>query len=161
MASLARARPNDQGLLTVKPSSPRAMPLGGHRQAGGSGSQDMKARGEAVVVKPWADQPWPLIETPSRTQNITHPALHIANEIALIHNAMLRGLNAIYLQAPHVRKAQDVADLLFLTQSWSAWLLDHHNLKEGTMLPGFEAVLGVANWHFDFTAESRPMYSVA
>ncbi|KAI0098704.1 hypothetical protein GGR51DRAFT_537601 [Nemania sp. FL0031] len=74
---------------------------------------------------------------------ITHPALHIANEIALIHNAMLRGLNAIYLQTSHVRKAQDVADLLFLTQSWSAWLLDHHNLKEGTVLPGFEAVLGV------------------
>lgn len=77
------------------------------------------------------------------SSQITHPALHIANEIALIHNAMLRGLNAIYLQVSHVRQNQDVADLLFLTQSWSAWLLDHHNLKEGVILPGFEAVLGV------------------
>ncbi|KAI1148011.1 hypothetical protein F4825DRAFT_465227 [Nemania diffusa] len=143
MASLIRARPNDQGLLAVKPSSPRATSFGGHRQASGSGSQDMKAQGEVVATKPWADQPWPLIETPSRTQAITHPALHIANEIALIHNAMLRGLNAIYLQAPHVQKAPDVADFLFITQSWSTWLLDHHSLKEGIMLPGFEAVLGV------------------
>lgn len=63
--------------------------------------------------------------------------------MALIHNAMLRGLNAIFLQVSHVRQNQDVADLLFLTQSWSAWLLDHHSLKEGMMLPGFEAVLGV------------------
>ncbi|KAI1308350.1 hypothetical protein F5Y03DRAFT_350775 [Xylaria venustula] len=56
---------------------------------------------------------------------------------------MIRGLNAIYLQAPYVRQAQDIADLLFLTQSWSIWLLDHHHLKENTMLPGFEAALSV------------------
>ncbi|KAI3328700.1 hypothetical protein F4824DRAFT_392100 [Ustulina deusta] len=56
---------------------------------------------------------------------------------------MLRGLNSIYLQAPHVRQAKDIADLLFLTQSWSSWLLNHHHLKEAIMLPGFEAALGV------------------
>ncbi|KAI1350344.1 hypothetical protein F5Y01DRAFT_326544 [Xylaria sp. FL0043] len=70
-------------------------------------------------------------------------SLHIANEISHIHNAMLRGLNSIYLQAPHVRRERDIADLLFLTQSWSTWLLDHHHLKENTMLPGFETALGV------------------
>jgi hypothetical protein len=57
---------------------------------------------------------------------------------------MLRGLNAIYLQAPHVRQECDIADLLFLTQSWSGWLLDHHELKEGVLLPSFETILGVA-----------------
>ncbi|TGJ82232.1 hypothetical protein E0Z10_g6534 [Xylaria hypoxylon] len=149
MASLIKPRPGDRGLLAVKPSSPRAAASGGYRQASesgsgsGSGSQDGKAKGEIVVMKPWADQPWPLIESPSRIQHITHPALHIANEIADIHNAMLRGLNSIYLQAPHVQQARDIADLLFLTQSWSTWLLDHHHLKESVMLPGFEAVLGV------------------
>ncbi|KAI5922733.1 hypothetical protein F4810DRAFT_711323 [Camillea tinctor] len=95
-----------------------------------------------TIRKPWADEPWPLIETPSKTQNITHPALHIANEMAHTHNAMLRGLNAIYLQAPHVTAADDdVADLLFLARAWSAWALDHHVLKQTAMLPGFEAVL--------------------
>ncbi|KAI0536978.1 hypothetical protein GGR58DRAFT_371136 [Xylaria digitata] len=150
MVSLIRARPGDRGLLAVKPSSPHAASSGGYRQASGSGSgnkgpgnQDGKAKGEIAALKPWADQPWPLIEVPSKTQHITHPALHIANEIAHIHNAMLRGLNSIYLQAPHVQQSQDIADLLFLTQSWSTWLLDHHHLKENTMLPGFEAALGV------------------
>ncbi|KAF2965521.1 hypothetical protein GQX73_g8038 [Xylaria multiplex] len=152
MVSLIKARPADRGLLAVKPPSPRAASSGGYRQASGSGSgnkaagnQDGKAKGEIGVLKPWADQPWPLIEVPSKTQHITHPALHIANEIAHIHNAMLRGLNSIYLQAPHVRESQDIADLLFLTQSWSTWLLDHHHLKENTMLPGPSA----APFHLD------------
>ncbi|KAI4864299.1 hypothetical protein F4820DRAFT_470636 [Hypoxylon rubiginosum] len=96
------------------------------------------------VGKPWADGPWPLIETPSRTQRLTSAALHIANELAHAHNAMLRGLNAIYLQAPFVTLPGDVADLLFLTRAWSAWVLDHHALKETAMLPGFEAALGLA-----------------
>ncbi|KAI1501490.1 hypothetical protein F5X99DRAFT_409074 [Biscogniauxia marginata] len=102
-----------------------------------------KSKASTAARKPWADEPWPLIETPSKTQQITHPALHIANEIAHTHNAMLRGLNAIFLQAPHVRQPADVADLMFLTQAWSAWLLDHHELKETAMLPGFEGVLGL------------------
>ncbi|KAI1773572.1 hypothetical protein F4818DRAFT_452997 [Hypoxylon cercidicola] len=93
------------------------------------------------VGKPWADGPWPLIETPSRTQRLTNAALHIANELAHAHNAMLRGLNAIYLQAPFVGAPGDVADFLFLTQAWSAWVLDYHVLKESAMIPGFEAVL--------------------
>ncbi|KAI1756076.1 hypothetical protein F4782DRAFT_319782 [Xylaria castorea] len=148
MASLVTLRADDRGLLAVEPSSSRAASSGGQRQTSGSGSTSRSRDGkntqsEPIVVKPWANQPWPLIETPSRTQQITHPALHIANEIAHIHNAMLRGLNAIYLQAPHVQQAQDISDLSFLTRSWSTWLLDHHDLKEGTMLPGFEATLGV------------------
>ncbi|KAI0549935.1 hypothetical protein F4679DRAFT_583931 [Xylaria curta] len=146
MASLVRLRAADRGVLTAKPSSSRAASSSGHGQASGSASRNRdgkKIQSEPVVVKPWADQPWPLIEIPSRTQQITHPALHIANEIAHIHNAMLRGLNAIYLQAPYVQEAQDISDLSFLTRSWSTWLLDHHDLKESTILPGFETALGV------------------
>ncbi|KAI0972421.1 hypothetical protein F4678DRAFT_430233 [Xylaria arbuscula] len=72
---------------------------------------------------------------------------------------MIRGLNAIYLQAPHVRQAQDIADLLFLTQGWSTWLLDHHHLKENTMLPGFEAALGVSAGTLTLSS-SRPPSTV-
>ncbi|KAI1735464.1 hypothetical protein F4680DRAFT_461725 [Xylaria scruposa] len=146
MASLVRLRAADRGPLAAKPSSSRAASSSGYGQASGSASKSRdgkKTQSEPAVVKPWADQPWPLIEIPSRTQQITHPALHIANEIAHIHNAMLRGLNAIYLQAPYVQEAQDIADLSFLTRSWSTWLLDHHDLKESTILPGFETALGV------------------
>ncbi|KAI0479821.1 hypothetical protein F4859DRAFT_477482 [Xylaria cf. heliscus] len=146
MVSLIRPRTADRGSLAVKPASHRAASSSGHGLPNGSASRSRdgkKAQPEPSAMKPWANQPWPLIETPSWTQQITHPALHIANEIAHIHNAMLRGLNAIYLQAPHVQQAKDIADLSFLVQSWSTWLLDHHSLKESTMLPGFEAVLGV------------------
>ncbi|KAI1431280.1 hypothetical protein GGR50DRAFT_88769 [Xylaria sp. CBS 124048] len=117
----------------AKPFSSRASSSAGHGETPGG----------IASKKPWADQPWPLIEIPSINHHASHPALHIANQMAYIHNAMLRGLNAIYLQAPHVRELQDITDLLFLTQSWSAWLLDHHDLKEGIMFPRFEAILGV------------------
>ncbi|KAI2624997.1 hypothetical protein GGR54DRAFT_637899 [Hypoxylon sp. NC1633] len=104
--------------------------------------QKQKQKGKATR-KPWADGPWPLIETPSKTQRISHAALHIANELAHTHNAMLRGLNALYLQAPFVRQPADVADFLFLARVWSAWVLEHHVLKESVMIPGFEAALGL------------------
>ncbi|KAH8666811.1 hypothetical protein BX600DRAFT_282043 [Xylariales sp. PMI_506] len=90
---------------------------------------------------PWADEPWPLLETPSRTQQITHPALHIANEIAHGHNAALRGLNAIFLQAPHVAAPADIADLLFLTHCWCVWVLNTHLLRQTQIFPGFEEIL--------------------
>ncbi|KAI2464443.1 hypothetical protein F4781DRAFT_439545 [Annulohypoxylon bovei var. microspora] len=102
-----------------------------------------KGKAKAIARKPWADEPWPLIEPLSRTQRITHSAHHIANELSHTHNAMLRGLNALYLQAPFVRDPVDVADFLFLARVWSGWVLDYHEMKESAMLPGFEAVLGL------------------
>ncbi|KAI1266293.1 hypothetical protein F5Y18DRAFT_426191 [Xylariaceae sp. FL1019] len=91
----------------------------------------------------WADGPFPLIQTPSATKDITdHTAHHIANEMAFAHNAMLRGLNSIYLQAPHV-SAKDASDFLFFIASWSGWVLHHHNLEEANMFPKFEAVPGI------------------
>ncbi|KAI0893545.1 hypothetical protein F4806DRAFT_199553 [Annulohypoxylon nitens] len=102
-----------------------------------------RGKQKAISRKPWADEPWPLIEPLSRTLRITHPAHHIANEISHTHNAMLRGLNTIYLQAPFVRNPVDIADFLFLVRAWSGWVLDYHELKESTMIPGFETTLGV------------------
>jgi hemerythrin-like domain-containing protein len=62
--------------------------------------------------------------------------------MAFAHNAMLRGLNAIYLQAPHV-PAKDAPDFLFFVASWSAWVIHHHGMEENTMFPLFESVHGV------------------
>ncbi|PWY76079.1 hypothetical protein BO94DRAFT_627153 [Aspergillus sclerotioniger CBS 115572] len=93
---------------------------------------------------PWADGPWPLLETPSKTKDITtHPALYIANEMAFAHNSMLRGLNSIYLQAPHVSDPTDITDFLFFITSWAAWVSHHHILEEEKMFPGFERVIGI------------------
>lgn len=62
--------------------------------------------------------------------------------MAFAHNAMLRGINSIYLQAPHVHQPKDIADLLFLVKSWSTWVSHHHLLEETQMFPGFESVAG-------------------
>jgi hypothetical protein len=71
-----------------------------------------------------------------------HPAHYIANEMAYAHNAMIRGLNAIYLQAPHVPQ-ECAEDFLFLISSWCTWVMHHHNMEESAMFPGFESVSGV------------------
>jgi len=71
-----------------------------------------------------------------------HPAHYIANEMAYAHNAMIRGLNAIYLQAPHVPQ-ECAEDFLFFISSWCAWVMHHHNMEESAMFPGFESVSGV------------------
>ncbi|KAF2188482.1 hypothetical protein K469DRAFT_748294 [Zopfia rhizophila CBS 207.26] len=92
---------------------------------------------------PWVDGPWTLLETPSATKDISdHPAHYIANEMAFAHNAMLRGLNALYLQAPHIPVA-DASDFLFFTASWAAWVMHHHTIEESSMFPFFESVSGV------------------
>lgn len=63
--------------------------------------------------------------------------------MAFAHNAMLRGINAIYLQAPNVRQPADVADLLFFAKAWTTWISHHHHLEETRMFPGFEKVAKV------------------
>ncbi|KAI1846193.1 hypothetical protein JX265_010570 [Neoarthrinium moseri] len=111
-------------------STPSSVPSGRGRR------QTQPGRG------PWADGPLPLLETPSLTLDITHPVLHVANEVCQGHNAALRGLNAIFLQAPHVSAANDVADLLFLTKSWAGWVLGQHVQRQTRLFPQFEETLG-------------------
>ncbi|KAF2875988.1 hypothetical protein BDV95DRAFT_563147 [Massariosphaeria phaeospora] len=62
--------------------------------------------------------------------------------MAFAHNAMLRGLNALYIQAPHIPE-EEVADFLFFAASWTAWVMHHHTMEETAMFPAFEAVAGV------------------
>jgi len=62
--------------------------------------------------------------------------------MAFFHNAVLRGINCIYLQAPHVKKPEDVEDLLFLTRLWTKWLINHHEVEEDRIFPGFEKIIG-------------------
>ncbi|KAJ5119028.1 hypothetical protein N7448_010737 [Penicillium atrosanguineum] len=94
------------------------------------------------MAKPrWADGPWSLIETPSKTKDMSqHGAIFIANEMACTHNCIIRGMNSIYLQAEYVQKPEDIADFLIFVRSWASWVSDHHILEEGTMFPGFEEV---------------------
>jgi len=71
MRSLLRGKNDDHGSMAVKPPF---MPADGQSWMAGVSVSSTKAmaKGKAVAaaVKPWADQPWPLIDTPSSTQHV-------------------------------------------------------------------------------------------
>lgn len=70
-----------------------------------------------------------------------HMAILVATEMAHQHNAALRGLNAMYLQAPHVHAPQDIADFFFLMQCWGLWVQHYDDLRRKRMFPTFEEIL--------------------
>ncbi|KAL7957869.1 hypothetical protein V8C34DRAFT_169774 [Trichoderma compactum] len=113
----------------------------------------------ASPIGKWADGPLELIETPSFTKRIDdHSAHYVANEMAFAHNAMLRGLNAIYLQAPYIPKA-DISDFLFFVASWAGWVQDHHILEETRMFPGFERIPGIRPRQLSHNIEQHHLFS--
>jgi hemerythrin-like domain-containing protein len=58
--------------------------------------------------------------------------------MAHVHNTLLRGLNSIYLQAPHVSKPIDVADFMLYTKAWADTVHHHHSLEEKIFFPQME-----------------------
>lgn len=69
--------------------------------------------------------------------------------MAQAHNILIRGLNAIVLQAPHVPDSsspdyieQDVKDLLSYTNSWIKMVHHHHGVEEDYMFPEVDVILG-------------------
>jgi hypothetical protein len=63
--------------------------------------------------------------------------------MAFSHNAVIRGINCIYIQAPNVKNPKDVEDLLFITKVWTNWLMNHHQIEEDRIFPGFEKIAGI------------------
>lgn len=67
----------------------------------------------------WADQPFKLIPTMAMRDVKVNPTVsHIANEMALAHNAMIRSLNSMYLQAPYLKSDEDGRDLIQYAKFW-------------------------------------------
>ncbi|KAI1337119.1 hypothetical protein F5Y15DRAFT_408213 [Xylariaceae sp. FL0016] len=98
---------------------------------------------------PWADTPFPLVSTPCKRLNDTHSYVHVASEMAHAHNVIIRGLNAIIQQAPHVPcatekgyVAQDVKDLLFYANAWVKMVNHHHWVEESFIFPEIEKFSG-------------------
>ena len=65
------------------------------------------------------------------------------------HNCLLRGLNAIMLQAPHIPSTgspgyneSDVRDLLIYIQAWVKTVNHHHEVEETVMFPEIEKMAG-------------------
>lgn len=66
----------------------------------------------------------------------------IASEMANVHNMMVRGLNAIYLQAPHVQPSDEKHFCTFIMH-WHKLIFTHHAGEEEHAFPAIEAMAGV------------------
>ncbi len=70
-------------------------------------------------MAPWADQPFALVPTTKMTNPKVSPEIAwVADDMANAHNAMIRALNSMYLQAPYVKKEADIHDLCLYAEFW-------------------------------------------
>ena len=61
--------------------------------------------------------------------------------MAHIHNAILRGYNSIYLQAPHIKDIDKPAFIGYAL-TWFRFVKSHHDDEEDGLFPKVEEVLG-------------------
>ncbi|KAH8722529.1 hypothetical protein GQ44DRAFT_711616 [Phaeosphaeriaceae sp. PMI808] len=89
----------------------------------------------------WAEYPCALVITPiyatKKNDIFTTGAAHMAH----IHNAILRGYNSIYLQAPHIKEG-DKAAFIGYASTWFRFVKSHHDDEEAELFPAVEKVLG-------------------
>lgn len=57
--------------------------------------------------------------------------------MVLVHNAIIRALNAIYLQAPHV-KEEDVKDFLGFCYCWYTYIDSEFHINNHTIVHNIE-----------------------
>lgn len=92
--------------------------------------------------KPWADTPCALIPTPQYLTNKTDIFTTGATHMCHIHNAILRGFNSIYNQAPQV-KSEDKAAFVGYALTWFHFVKSHHDDEEASLFPRVADVLRV------------------
>ncbi|KAJ4320756.1 hypothetical protein N0V84_005696 [Fusarium piperis] len=99
------------------------------------------ARMSTAPTKQWADGPMKLVVTPQYETKKTDLFTKGATHMALLHNAIIRGFNSIYLQAPHVKDA-DKADFIGYSQTWFRFVKSHHDDEEENLFPKVKDLLG-------------------
>ncbi|CAG9954973.1 unnamed protein product [Clonostachys rosea f. rosea IK726] len=95
----------------------------------------------ASPSKQWADGPMALVTTPQYETKKTDIFTVGATHMCLLHNAIIRGFNTIYLQAPHIQEA-DKADFIGYALTWFRFVKSHHDDEELNLFPKMEEVLG-------------------
>src|SRR5437667_11013154 len=61
--------------------------------------------------------------------------------MALVHNMMIRGLNSIYLQAPHIAPKDERSFCQYISQ-WYRLVDIHHSGEEAEFFPQIEKLTG-------------------
>ncbi|KAK0705786.1 hypothetical protein B0T21DRAFT_377584 [Apiosordaria backusii] len=95
----------------------------------------------------YADHPFPLIQTPvfaaKQDANAKPDSFdRAASEMANAHNLMIRGLNSIYLQAPHIA-APDVKPFCRYIAAFTNLIHVHHHGEETQFFPEVKKLSGV------------------
>jgi hemerythrin-like domain-containing protein len=92
----------------------------------------------------WADKPFPLLTTPLGQTPLAkaHGALTMAQGMAHLHNIILRAMNSTYQQAPYVKEAKDIQDLIQFVTIWHDFLEHHHETEEIAFFPALEKLTG-------------------
>ena len=120
-----------------------------------------------ATINQWADSPFPLMHTPNYESDnvsrlyycfvssdwtelikdhiqLTHDEITLAASwMALLHNGLIRGLNTIYLQAPHVQP-EDYASFIEYSLQWVRTVNSHHDGEEQCLFPDIEKAIGPA-----------------
>ncbi|KAK9422665.1 putative hemerythrin hhe cation binding domain-containing protein [Seiridium unicorne] len=69
----------------------------------------------------------------------------MVNEMIVIHNCLIRSINAIYLQCINIEKSpQDIPDFLAYCSVWGKFVHEHHKGEEDCVFPDIEQKTGVA-----------------
>jgi len=69
----------------------------------------------------------------------------VAREMCLAHNAMIRNINAIYLQCEQVTKPTDQADFIIFCQAAIEVIHTHHQMEETNLFPQVAEYTGEEN----------------
>jgi hypothetical protein len=109
----------------------------------------VKSLRRIMTTQLWADQPFALIKETGilSRQDIPdrqHPAISMAQHMALTHNIIIRGLNASFNQCLSVSpKTKEAQDFLLFNQCLFEILHDHHTVEEEHMFGAIEKFTGV------------------
>ncbi|KAF4446861.1 hypothetical protein F53441_9565 [Fusarium austroafricanum] len=99
--------------------------------------------------KPWVDGPFALISAARAGDSLEKRAegsRKCAAGMAVVHNLLIRGVNAIYLQAVNVAEKgtqKDKMDFCNFAWSWTVEITDHHNTEESMIFPQINEICGV------------------
>ncbi|KAJ4299182.1 hypothetical protein N0V90_004426 [Kalmusia sp. IMI 367209] len=96
------------------------------------------------MSKQWADQPYALLPLPGQPGQPTSTdkdVLAMAIEMAHVHNAILRGMNSIYLQCEQIHEPSDVKDFVTYIKTWGDMVHHHHSMEETIAFPEWEKIV--------------------
>ena len=61
--------------------------------------------------------------------------------MCVVHNALIRGLNSIYVQGPNIQPA-DYPDFIGYSLCWHSVVHEHHTSEEDLFFPEIEEAVG-------------------